>query len=164
MHEAPIRKEWDYEGEASRFAGALLMPTWDAQELLFGGLTLARLGRLKASWGISMAGLIVRAHQLAAIDRLRQESLFKQISARGWRREEPVLVRREEPALIPRLIEAKFGQVPDWSNIGRSFDLPPHLVRELAHVSSPDQERSAVTRPVQLRQQLQEAEPSLLGE
>ncbi len=128
----------DYESEASRFAGAFLMPRQDATDAFAGPVTLQRLGQLKAFWGISIAGLVVRATQVGVIDRERQTSLFKQLSARGWRKTEPVTVHREQPALISRLIAERFGPKADWRAVGRRTLLPPHLVRELALAGSPD--------------------------
>jgi hypothetical protein len=64
--------------------------------------------------------------------------LFKQLSARGWRKSEPVIVHREEPALLARLLDARFGATRDWIDVGRALDLPPHLLRELAAVAVRD--------------------------
>jgi Zn-dependent peptidase ImmA (M78 family) len=128
----------DVENEASRFAGALLMPEDDAKDAFKHGLTLRSLAKLKAEWGISMAGLVMRASQVEAIDRPRLESLFKQISARGWRKDEPITVHREQPALLMRLLEARYGASLDWGEAAREIGLPPHLLRELACVGDRD--------------------------
>jgi Zn-dependent peptidase ImmA (M78 family)/transcriptional regulator with XRE-family HTH domain len=138
LHRAPV-EERDLEGEASRFAGALLMPIVDAVEAFERvGVNLRALLRLKEEWGVSIAGLAMRAAQVGAIDRDRLESLFKQISARGWRRDEPVTVHRETPALLQRLLEVRYGGPIDWIGVGKAEDLPPHLLRELACVGQRD--------------------------
>lgn len=128
----------NYEAEASNFAGALLMPYDDAVVALGRNVTMQQLVRLKAAWGVSIAGLIVRAHQVGVITADRQTSLFKQLSARGWRTREPVVVHREQPALLRRLIEAQFGINPDWRQVARDLGLPPYTVRELVDVAARD--------------------------
>lgn len=78
----------DMEGEADAFAAEFLMP-----ELLIrpelANLTLGKAVDLKRQWGVSVAALIQRAHQLGVLSDGRRVSLFKQLSARGWRVREP---------------------------------------------------------------------------
>jgi Zn-dependent peptidase ImmA (M78 family)/transcriptional regulator with XRE-family HTH domain len=138
MHRGLPDPARDYEREASHFAGALMVPLPDAREALAGAVTLRRLADLKAMWGVSIASLVMRARQVDVIDEHRQESLYKQISARGWRVDEPVTVHREQPALLPRLLEANFGTPVDWVRTARSLGLPPHLLRELACLAERD--------------------------
>jgi hypothetical protein len=89
-------------------------------------VTLRRLAELKAMWGVSIAGLIMRARQVEAIGMACQESLFKQLSARGWRLTEPVRVHREQPALLPRLRETSFGRLaPSRQIVGSAASLTP---------------------------------------
>ena len=52
----------------------------------------------------------MRCGQLGLIDPARKTSLFKQLSARGWRKNEPVRVHPESPALLAKLIEHRFGE------------------------------------------------------
>jgi len=138
MHRGLPRPGRDYEREASLFAGALLVPQADAREAFSPPVTLRRLASLKTMWGTSIAALVMRARQVGAIDELRQESLYKQMSARGWRAVEPVIVHREQPALLPRLLEANYGKPIDWIRASRSLGVPPHLLRELACVAERD--------------------------
>ena len=106
------RRAADPEYEANLFAGELLMPSDRARETLGMGLTLSDYARIKAVWGISMQGLIMRAKQLGVISDDRSISLWKQINARGWRRQEPVTVQPERPALLARLRTSLFGDRP----------------------------------------------------
>lgn len=99
----------DPEDEANRFAGAFLVPRERAEEFVSTDITLRDLARLKASWGVSIQALIMRCGQLGLIDPARKTSLFKQLSARGWRKDEPVRVHLEAPALFAKLIEDRFG-------------------------------------------------------
>jgi Zn-dependent peptidase ImmA (M78 family) len=151
LHRGLPQSDRDYEREASHFASAVLMPQTDANAAFGTSFTLRRLAELKAMWGISIAGLVMRARQINAIDAARQESLYKQMSARGWRLSEPVMVHREQPALLPRLLEANFGKPIDWRRAARRLGLPPHLLRELACVGERDRvDAPAVAKPVDL--------------
>ena len=58
------RRATDPEQEANLFAGELLMPSCRAQETLGMGLTLSDYARVKAVWGVSMQGLIMRSKHL----------------------------------------------------------------------------------------------------
>jgi Zn-dependent peptidase ImmA (M78 family)/transcriptional regulator with XRE-family HTH domain len=103
----------DPEGEANRFASAFLLPKERMQESLGGSpVSLAELAQLKARWGTSIQALIMRGSQLGLIDEHRKTSLFKQLSARGWRRNEPVAVNSEDPMLPWKLLERAYGSRP----------------------------------------------------
>lgn len=137
------------EAEAHRFAGALLLPRDRAFEAFAGGFTLRDLAQLKAKWGVSMQALIMRAHDLGVIDGGRRESLFKQLSARGWRTNEPVTVHPERPALMRAMLARKFGEPPAVIHASERLGLHPVLMRSLAPdlkpaASAPRAEDSAV--------------------
>lgn len=99
------RTSSDPELEANRFAGALLMPEVAARKHLHSQITLNQLAHVKAEFGISIQALIMRAAALEIIDAKRQRSLFVQLSARGWRKDEPVEVLPEHPVLFGKLLE-----------------------------------------------------------
>lgn len=79
----------EVESEADAFASAFLMP-----EDTFGtevySTTLNGLLQLKPRWGVSVAAMIMRSYQIGRIDEERKSSLFKQLSYRGWRKNEPL--------------------------------------------------------------------------
>lgn len=123
----------DPEAEANYFAGALLAPRERMVEA-FGGdspLRLEGLARLKARWGISISALIMRGGHLGLIDEQRKRSLFKQLSARGWRTREPVQVPLEEPRLLWTLLERTYGPNPYPAAEG-DLGLSSLLLRSLA--------------------------------
>lgn len=78
----------DMEREADAFAAEFLMPEILIRSEL-ANLTLGKATDLKREWGVSVAALIQRAHQLGMLTDARRSSLFKQLSARGWRVREP---------------------------------------------------------------------------
>jgi len=101
-----------HEKEANDFAGSFLLPATRMTEALSNSVTLIDLAALKARWGVSIQALIMRGSSLGLIDEARKTSLYKQLSARGWRTSEPVEVHREEPRLAWELLRQKFGEKP----------------------------------------------------
>jgi Zn-dependent peptidase ImmA (M78 family) len=102
----------DAEQEANRFAGALLMPRTRAQEVIFERTQLIDYARLKAAWGVSVQALIMRGWNLGLISDTRKRSLFVQLSAKGWRKNEPVEVGHEAPLLLWTLLSRRYGPRP----------------------------------------------------
>ena len=76
-----------------RFAAAFLVPA-DAARRELGDrrrhLDLRELAILKVKYGLSMQAWIYRATDLGIIDPAHSRSLIADLSARGWRKEEPV--------------------------------------------------------------------------
>lgn len=97
----------DPEEDAERFAAEFLMPAAVIRPQLR-NLTLGRLRDLKRVWGVSMQALIERAHQLKTLTSAARIALYKQLSARGWRRREPVSdeLTPERPTLATKIGEA----------------------------------------------------------
>lgn len=123
----------DAEGEANRFAGAFLVPIERANEALGEApLTLRDFQYMKAHWGVSIQALIMRGAQLGLIDPPRKVSLFKQLSARGWRKLEPVSVRNEEPVLVWKLLAARFGTSSVYQRASEPLGIGPLILRSLA--------------------------------
>ena len=103
MHKVPSPTMDD---EADAFASAFLMPAGDVRPYLTGGLGLARLASLKPIWRVSMAALLYRAKAIGAISSNQSSYLWRQLSAQGYRRREPVELEfaRELPTSLPEII------------------------------------------------------------
>ena len=78
------------EREANEFAAELLMPRAGVLPDLKRGLSIPRLGQLKQKWRTAMSALIYRAKTLGTISDEGATSLYKRMSASGYRRREPV--------------------------------------------------------------------------
>jgi Zn-dependent peptidase ImmA (M78 family)/transcriptional regulator with XRE-family HTH domain len=111
----------DMEREADAFAAEFLLP-----EVLIGpeltNLTLGKAVDLKREWGVSVAALIQRAHQLGRLSDARRASLFKQLSARGWRTREPASdeITPERPSsstTSPHTSVAVDSTTPNWLSL-----------------------------------------------
>lgn len=111
------------EAEADTFASSFLLPREAMLDELSPALTLAGYLRVKARWGVSMQAVIRRSFDLGVIDRDRYRSLQIQISSRGWRKDEPVDIPKETPAL-PTPDIGGFRQIVNRDNVVSIFDRP----------------------------------------
>ncbi|MEV0805717.1 ImmA/IrrE family metallo-endopeptidase [Micromonospora sp. NPDC050200] len=126
------------EDEANRFAAALLVPYHRARELFSERLSLTEYARLKATWGVSIQALIMRAYAVEAIGDTRKRSLFVQLSSRGWRKAEPVSVGHEEPQLLWALLSRRFGARP-YVPAAEALAIHPTVLRSIAPSPEPKQ-------------------------
>jgi Zn-dependent peptidase ImmA (M78 family) len=101
LHTAPTD---DHEQEADAFAAALLMPAEDGHKVLH-DIDLPSLARLKAAWGMSMAALLRRAHDLGHVNDYRYRQLNMELAAAGYRTSEPVELAPERPTTITDVIK-----------------------------------------------------------
>jgi Zn-dependent peptidase ImmA (M78 family) len=145
LHSA--RTSSDPEHEANRFAGALLIPEGAARTAMHSMVTLNQLAHVKAQFGISIQALIMRAAALGIIDERRQRSLFVQLSARGWRHNEPVEVEPEYPLLMRKLIELTLPTDPTTREIEKRLGLPRAYIRAMAPLP-PKRRRGSSSQPV----------------
>ncbi len=97
----------DEEQAVHRFAGAFLVPA-EAAYLELGRvrtrLDLLELAMLKKKYGMSMGAWIYRARDLGILNEHAASVLWRQLSARGWRRQEPNPLPPEEPGRMHRLV------------------------------------------------------------
>jgi Zn-dependent peptidase ImmA (M78 family) len=93
------------ERQADEFASELLLPAdIIRKELKRNRLDLTRLRELKHQWGVSMAALLRRASTLGVVSEWQYRNLVVEMSALGYRTQEPSDLIREEPRFIPDLV------------------------------------------------------------
>jgi len=107
----------ELERQAHLFAGAFLLPAETfAAEVSFPSLDgfLA----IKPRWKISIAAMIMRCKQLDIIDDAYALRLWKNYSARGWRKGEPLdgSIEFESMRLLPRAVDMVTGS----ANVSRN--------------------------------------------
>lgn len=79
------------EREADKFAGSLLLPAKEFKmDVSVSPTNLAYYKELKSKWKVSIGAMVVRARQLDVINGEEYQSLFKAMSRKGWRKEEPL--------------------------------------------------------------------------
>lgn len=122
------------EAEAHLFAGAFLMPAADAHTHITPSLTLEGYAQIKAKFAMSIAALVRRAKELRIIDEKRYRTLSIQISSRGWRKHEPVMVPVEQVKLLTELsVPALRSRIPANRVTGQAatVDAPGKSAREV---------------------------------
>jgi len=105
----------DMERQANNFASALLMPASDIKVYLRGNgrASLDRFASLKPVWRVAIQALVMRAKSLDVISPTQHEYLWKQISRRGMRTQEPPELDfpHEQPKLISHMINVHFTEL-----------------------------------------------------
>lgn len=79
----------EMERQAHRFASAFLLPP-ETFSRDVSRMELDHFVHLKRKWRVSIAGMVMRAHSLGMFGDEYKERLFKYLSARGWRKSEPL--------------------------------------------------------------------------
>jgi len=141
LHEEPHEF---MEREADRFASEFLMPGDEIKGALRRP-TLSGLIPLKLEWMVSIQALIERAYALGTINSQRRTSLWKQLSSRGWRKQEPAFdqLPREQPRLLDRVFDAlrstgtQDDQLVEWSCAAHARVMPgPSSLQARAEIES----------------------------
>jgi Zn-dependent peptidase ImmA (M78 family)/transcriptional regulator with XRE-family HTH domain len=102
------------ENEANEFASAFLMPATEIRIAFHGRkVTLTLLASLKPEWKVAMQALLMRASSLDLISANQARYLWQQISAKGWRLQEPadVEVPPETPVVLPSIIKSHLNEL-----------------------------------------------------
>ena len=110
------------EEEAYRFAWALLMHDDEFANAMPEDPVLSDFIALKNSWGVSVAALVYRAHQLGFLDDRSHRSI--QIQMSKWRKSEPAEFSPVHGRLLPRLVETHGGVQECANRLGLN---PSHL-------------------------------------
>lgn len=94
------------EDEAKKFAGAFLLPDKEFSNDIY-SINIDSFVYLKKKWKVSIASMIVRAHQLNLITDDQQTYLYKRISAKKWRIQEPLddIIEIERPSILREAVE-----------------------------------------------------------
>ncbi|RKR76368.1 helix-turn-helix domain-containing protein [Frondihabitans australicus] len=118
------------EREANRFAAAFLVPGDSALEDLHhagGRVTLGTMATLKQKWGYSIKAFVFRFRELGVIDEAQARSLYKQISARRWNRDEPFRPGNESAVWLKKALRERFpgpsghDQAAEASGLGARY-------------------------------------------
>jgi Zn-dependent peptidase ImmA (M78 family) len=114
MHGDQVWGVKEVEKQADGFAAAFLMPREDIFDDLPTRGDWPTLFELKRRWQVSIAALLMRARVLGKMSESNYLTAIKAVSARGWRRVEPVpLGKPEMPSRLQELLsrEAKLDAV-----------------------------------------------------
>lgn len=121
----------EVENQAQAFAAAFLMPADDIYNELPQHADWPALFDLKRRWQVSLAALLMRAKTLRRMNDSSYLTAVKALSARGWRRLEPVpLGPPEHPTHLRHIIGANDSN-------GICAALPRHLVTAIRGANAP---------------------------
>jgi Zn-dependent peptidase ImmA (M78 family)/transcriptional regulator with XRE-family HTH domain len=150
-HGSPQGREAEHQ--ANQFASALLMPAASLKAQAPRMATIENLIKLKQVWGVSLAALIYRLHTVGVVTDWHYQSLFVEVSQRGYRKREPNSGQREVSKLLSKVFSAlredgiKRGDIAQ--ELALSVEEIDELVFGLALTSVPGLERRAsVSTPV----------------
>jgi Zn-dependent peptidase ImmA (M78 family)/DNA-binding XRE family transcriptional regulator len=117
------------EREAYEYSAELTLPEVAMRRELTAPVTLATLATLKSRWRMSMQALIRRGQDLGIIADQQAADLFTQLSAKGWRKNEPVKIPAEKPRLVRQLVELSYGQ--NWGRLADELCFKRDFVQEI---------------------------------
>jgi len=139
LHEPRHAGTKEAEGQAHRFAAAFLMPADAIRDDLPARADWDRLAELKRTWQVSIAALLKRAQTLGTMSPTAYTQAMKTMSARGWRKREPVdLGPAERPVLLARALEVAAAHGVSLEDLVAEHGLPLHDVRKvLQHIVDP---------------------------
>lgn len=124
------------EKRAHDFASALLLPADMIRTRVTDTLNLNGYLPIKAEYGASLAAIIMAAKRLHVITPQRARSLFIQLSARGWRTQEPVHVGDEKPLLLTQALK----RITTWDthSIATTTAMPAATIARWTGEAIPD--------------------------
>ena len=137
------------EDQADRFASELLLPESAMRQELRPPLTLTKFAELKAKWGVSIQALINAAYRMEVITERQRKYLFVQLSALGWRKDEPVAIPLERPRLLRKMAESVFGVPVDYTKVAQLVGAPARLVEEILEQHSTREQLRGGVKPAE---------------
>lgn len=156
----------DVEREAGSFASALLLPAQAMRAELTTPVTLTSLAPLKKRWGVSLQALILRSRDLGIISLKRSRSLFRQLTALGYRIHEPdeLAIPVEQPRLFRKMAELTFGVQIDVRRFAQELCLEPTMMSAILNAHATNAElRSVVASSPASRSKIVEFNPRRLS-
>jgi Zn-dependent peptidase ImmA (M78 family)/transcriptional regulator with XRE-family HTH domain len=109
MHQALSGPRKTLEQQANQFAAEFLVPSEAIAAELVTPVTLEQLRSLKGRWGVAIQTLATRARDVGVITDNQRTTLFRQLSARGWRTREPGYLKPEKPRAVRKMAELLYG-------------------------------------------------------
>jgi Zn-dependent peptidase ImmA (M78 family)/transcriptional regulator with XRE-family HTH domain len=126
------------ETEANRFAGALLLPRQSFPHEVF-TTRLDAFVELKARWKVAIQAMVYRCKDLGTFDEYQVTNLYKQISARKWRKKEPLDDPNKYPLEEPKLLRKALSMIFEAGargpeDINADIALSPEIIEILCNL------------------------------
>jgi Zn-dependent peptidase ImmA (M78 family)/DNA-binding XRE family transcriptional regulator len=114
MHGESVWGVKEVETQAHKFAAEFLMPEAEVRGELPARADWATLFDLKQRWHVSIAALLMRAKDLGVMPATAYTTAMKGLSARGWRRTEPIQLGEPERPTVTRKLLHVARSSADW--------------------------------------------------
>lgn len=121
-HGAPLGRV--AEDEAHRFASAFLMPRANVLAHAPRFASVPELTKLKKIFGVSLAAINYRLHELKLISDWHYRSLSIELSRRGYRTSEPEPLERETSLVLPMILGRLYEEGYTRSRVAQELGLP----------------------------------------
>lgn len=119
------------EAEANQFAAAFLMPRSGVNARAPRFPTIPRLVNLKQHWGVSVAALNHRLHQLGVTSDWQYHHLAAEISKLGYRKKEPESGVRESSQVLSKVFAELRKDGISQRDLAADLNLPLDQIRQL---------------------------------
>ena len=106
LHRHGVPQGREAEQQANAFASAFLMPKASVLGHAPRFASLDHLIQLKKIWNVSVAALIYRLHALGVLSDWHYQSLYVELSSRGFRKKEPDPSARETSQILAKVFAA----------------------------------------------------------
>ena len=129
---AAIYKNSPIEQEANGFAGAFLVPESDMRAIITSPIySVDDLVTYKKRWRVSAVALTYRAHEIGLITDSRSRSLYVEMSRRGWLRDEPEGIAREQSHVLQQIMDDLRQSGITKGDISRDTGVPTQEIEAL---------------------------------
>lgn len=128
-HEIPHGK--DHEREAFQFGSAFLMPKADVIAHAPRSGRIPDLIAAKKRWGVSVASLTYRMHDVAVLSYWQYYSIFVQLGRMGYRKSEPEGIERESSQVLAKVFQALRDERFGHAEVARSLQWPTAELQKL---------------------------------
>ncbi len=131
LHRYNHSRDRNIEREAQQFAGSFLMPRSNVLATISGLITIPRLVKLKHIWNVSVSALTYRLNELNLLTEWQYRTLFKELSARGFRKNEPDSNPRETSQVFTKIFDLLRKEGFDKRLIAKDLHLFPEDINAL---------------------------------
>ncbi len=121
----------EIEREADAFASAFLMPRSGFIATVPRGCTLTDFMKIKQVWKVSLAACVYRAHALGLLTDWQYRNMFKTMSSRGMRKEEPYPMVPERSQVATKVIAMEQREFGSTEQIIQETGIPQSLIQSI---------------------------------
>ncbi len=128
-HGSPQGREAEHQANA--FASAFLMPKASVLSYAPRHCTLTYLLELKKVWNVSVAALTYRLHTVGVLSDWHYQSLYIELSSKGYRKREPNASPRETSQMFQKVFAALRSEDVTRSEIAEELAIPVDEINQM---------------------------------